>query len=49
MPNKLRALHKKLDDTIENNYRKEKFIDDDDRLKFLFNLYSITKNKEVLI
>ena len=49
MPNKLRALHKKLDDTIEKNYRKEKFIDDDDRLKFLFNLYSITKNKEVLI
>jgi len=39
MPDSLKVAHNRLDDFIESCYKKEGFIDDDDRLVFLFNQY----------
>ena len=40
MPDDLRDLHIKNDDLVEQAYRAEPFVDDDDRLSFLINLYN---------
>ncbi len=39
MPPVLKKAHKKLDKTIDKLYRKKSFVDDYDRIKFLFDLY----------
>ncbi len=39
MPPKLKKAHFKLDDSVDKAYRSKKFKDDNDRMKFLFNLY----------
>lgn len=39
MPPNLRKAHKKLDNLVDKTYRKNKFKDDNDRMKFLFDLY----------
>ena len=39
MPPDLLKAHQKLDKEVEKAYRKEPFIDDDDRISFLFDLY----------
>ena len=49
MSNSLKKIHNNLDSVIEKFYRKDKFIDDDDRLKFLFKLYAQNKKKDMLI
>ena len=39
MPANLKTAHKDLDNAVDKAYRSEKFEDEDDRMKFLFNLY----------
>ena len=39
MPPDLLKAHQKLDKEVEKAYRKEPFVDDDDRITFLFDLY----------
>ncbi len=39
MPFDLRKAHDRLDILVDKAYRKEKFTDDDDRMKLLFDLY----------
>ena len=39
MPPKLKAAHFKLDKRVDKAYRSTKFKDDNDRMKFLFDLY----------
>ena len=40
MPDDLLKAHQQLDKAVEKLYRKEPFIDDDDRIEFLLNEYS---------
>ena len=40
MPNDLRKCHEQLDNLIDKTYRNKKFIDDNDRMNFLFKKYS---------
>ena len=40
MPSDLRKAHKKLDILVDKAYRNKKFIDDNDRMNFLFNKYN---------
>ena len=39
MPTSLRDAHKKLDAAVDKLYRKEKFINEADRVGYLFDLY----------
>ena len=39
MPSDLRRAHDKLDALVDKAYGKNKFKNDDDRMKFLFDLY----------
>ena len=39
MPVDLRKAHEKLDKLVDKAYRNKKFKDDNDRMKFLFDLY----------
>ena len=39
MPPSLWNAHKKLDNAVDKCYRRKKFKDDIDRIKFLFDLY----------
>ena len=39
MPYDLRKAHDKLDNLVDKAYSKNKFKDDDDRMKLLFNMY----------
>lgn len=48
MPNSLKKIHQKIDDTVDQIYSKKSFFNDDERLLRLFNLYSEkTLNKEL--
>ena len=49
MPESLKIAHNKLDLTVEKCYRNEIFKDDEDRLKFLFKLYSKEKKMDTLL
>ena len=40
MPYDLRKAHDKLDNLVDKAYSKNKFKDDDDRMKLLFNMYN---------
>lgn len=40
MPSDLRKAHKKLDILVDKAYRNKKFIDDNDRMNFLFKKYN---------
>ncbi len=40
MPYDLRKAHEKLDNLVDKAYSKNKFRDDDERMKFLFDLYN---------
>ena len=39
MPSDLRKAHRKLDDLVDKAYSNDKFVNDDDRMKLLFDLY----------
>ena len=39
MPSDLRKAHHKLDDLVDKAYSNDKFVNDDDRMKLLFDLY----------
>ena len=39
MPFDLRKAHDRLDFLVDKAYRREKFLDNDDRMKFLFTKY----------
>ena len=39
MPYDLRKAHEKLDNLVDKAYHKNKFKDDDERMKLLFDLY----------
>ena len=39
MPPDLKKAHSELDNAVDKCYRNSKFKDDNDRMKFLFDLY----------
>ena len=47
MPNLLKSAHKNIDNVIDKCYRNDEFKSDDDRVKFLFEMYE--NNKRNLI
>ena len=48
MPESLLKAHQELDIIVENCYSTKKFIDDESRLKYLFNLYKKFNDKNLL-
>ncbi len=44
MPSLLKKIHNEIDLKVDNMYTKRKFNSDEDRLRFLFELYE--KNKK---
>jgi hypothetical protein len=49
MPASLLKKHLELDEIVENMYEKQNFVDDNDRIKYLFELYEKRINSNSLI
>ena len=48
MPNSLIKIHQEIDDCVDKIYSKKGFLNDNERLAMLFNMYSQkTLNKEL--
>jgi hypothetical protein len=40
MPNSISAIHKLIDEVVDSIYCKKSFLNDNERLAFLFDLYA---------